>query len=152
MKPAEISEGYTISCDPALLNLDAVHGFISNSYWAKGISKSLVEKSIRNSLCWGVYFGREQVGVARVISDKATFAYLCDVFIAPEHRGKGLSKALVAAIKTHPDLQGLRRWMLITVDAHGLYEQFEFCKVPEPQRCYMEIIRHGIYEQQQQQQ
>jgi N-acetylglutamate synthase-like GNAT family acetyltransferase len=138
-------DGYTISCDPALLDLDVVHGFIANSYWAKGIPKALVEKSIRNSLCWGVYFKSAQVGFARVISDRATFAYLCDVFIASEHRGKGLSKALVAAIKTHPDLQGLRRWMLVTVDAHGLYAQFDFKTVTKPE-CHMEILRHGMYE------
>ncbi len=144
MKPVEIPAGYTISCDPALLNLDTVHGFLSNSYWARGIAKSLVEKSIRNSLCWGVYFGREQVGVARVVSDKATFAYLCDVLIAPQHRRKGLSKALVAAIKSHPDLQGLRRWMLVTIDAHGLYEQFDFTSVLHPE-CHMEIHRPGLY-------
>ena len=145
MSATSLPAGYAISCDPALLKLDAIHDFITNSYWAKGISQTLVEKSVRNSLCWGVYFGAEQVGFARVISDKATFAYLCDVFIAPGHRGKGLSKALVAAIKAHPDLQGLRRWMLVTVDAHGLYEQFEFSKVPDPHRNYMEIVRHGIY-------
>jgi len=145
MKSIETLEGYSISCDPALLNLDAVHAFLSNSYWAKGIPKALVEKSIRNSIAWGIYFGVEQVGFARVISDQATFAYLCDVFIAPDHRGKGLSKALVAAIKAHPDLQGLRRWMLITVDAHGLYEQFGFKNVPNPER-HMEIHRPGMYE------
>jgi len=137
--------GYIISCDPALLNLDAVHGFIANSYWAKGIPKALVEKSIRHSLAWGIYFGAEQVGFARVISDQATFAYLCDVFIASDHRGKGLSKALVAAIKAHPDLQGLRRWMLITVDAQGLYEQFEFKPVQKPER-HMEIHRQEMYQ------
>ena len=144
MKPIEPPAGYAISCDPALLNLDIVHGFIANSYWAKGIPKPLVEKSIRNSIAWGIYFGALQVGFARVISDKATFAYLCDVFIAPEHRGKGLSKALVAAIKAHPDLQGLRRWMLVTVDAHGLYQQFDFQPVENPER-HMEIHQPGLY-------
>ncbi len=144
MKPIEPPAGYSISCDPALLNLDTVHGFIANSYWAKGIPKTIVEKSIRHSIAWGIYFGAEQVGFARVISDKATFAYLCDVFIASEHRGKGLSKALVAAIKAHPDLQGLRRWMLVTVDAHGLYEQFDFKPVQNPER-HMEIHQPGLY-------
>jgi N-acetylglutamate synthase-like GNAT family acetyltransferase len=142
---------YAISDDPALLDLDAVHGFLVRSYWAKAIPRELAERSIRNSLCFGVYFDRKQIGFARVITDKATFAYLCDVFIAEEHRGRGLSKALVTAIKAHPELQGLRRWMLVTIDAQGLYEQFEFSKVAEPER-HMEIIRHGIYEQQQQQQ
>jgi GNAT superfamily N-acetyltransferase len=141
---SKLPSGYCISSDPALLNLDIVHGFIANSYWAKGIPKALVEKSIRNSIAWGIYFGALQVGFARVISDKATFAYLCDVFIAPEHRGKGLSKALVAAIKAHPDLQGLRRWMLVTVDAHGLYQQFDFQPVENPER-HMEIHQPGLY-------
>jgi len=117
---------------------------LSLHYSAKGIPKPLVEKSIRNSIAWGIYFGALQVGFARVISDKATFAYLCDVFIAPEHRGKGLSKALVAAIKAHPDLQGLRRWMLVTVDAHGLYQQFDFQPVENPER-HMEIHQPGLY-------
>lgn len=141
----DVPDGYTISCDPALLNLDTVHGFIANSYWAKGIPRELVEKSIRHSLAWGIYHSREQIGFARIITDQATFAYLCDVFIAEKHRGKGLSKALVAAIKAHPDLQGLRRWMLVTLDAHGLYEQFDFTAIAHPER-HMEIHRHGIYE------
>jgi GNAT superfamily N-acetyltransferase len=146
MSAVPIPEGYAISDDPARLDLDAVHGFLSRSYWAKNIPKAIVERSIRNSLCWGVYHGAKQVGFARIISDKATFAYLCDVFLVEEHRGRGLSKALVAAIKAHPDLQGLRRWMLVTVDAHSLYEQFGFTTVQQPER-HMEILRHGMYEQ-----
>lgn len=146
MTPIELPEGYQISTDPALLNLDVIHGFISQeSYWAKAIPRALIERTIQNSLCWGVYHGTVQVGFARVISDKATFAYLADVFILPEHRGKGLSKALVATILAHPDLQGLRRWMLITTDAQGLYEQFGFKPVPHPER-HMEIHRPGMYE------
>jgi N-acetylglutamate synthase-like GNAT family acetyltransferase len=147
----QLPGGYVISDDPALLDLDVVHGFLARSYWAKAIPRELAERSIRNSICFGVYLEGHEVGFARVISDKATFAYLCDVFISEEHRGRGLSKALVAAIKSHPDLQGLRRWMLVTIDAQGLYEQFDFAKVAQPER-HMEIIRHGIYEQQQQQQ
>jgi len=144
MEANSIPEGYVVSCDPALLDLDAIHGFLSQSYWAKSIPKLLVERSIKNSLCWGVYHEAKQVGFARIISDRATFAYLCDVFILPEHRAKGLSKALVAAIHQHPDLQGLRRWMLVTVDAHGLYEQFGFKTVAQPER-HMEIHRQGLY-------
>ena len=150
MPGVALPEGYTISDDPALLDLDIVHAFIANeSYWAKGIPKSLVERTVANSLCWGVYFDGKQVGFARVISDKATFAYLCDVFVASGHRGKGLSKALVATILAHPDLQNLRRWMLVTADAQKLYEQFGFTVAPQPDR-YMEIHRPGIYQQKEQ--
>ena len=145
MAEIALPEGYAVSCDPALLDLEAIHGFLSQTYWAKAIPKALVEKSIRNSLCWGAYHHGTQVGLARIITDKATFAYLCDVFVAEEHRGKGLSKALVAAIAAHPDLQGLRRWMLVTIDAHGLYEQFGFQTVAQPER-HMEISHHGMYE------
>ena len=145
MSLIELPAGYLISSDPALLNLDVIHGFISQSYWAKDIPRPLVERMIRNSLCWGVYHEASQVGFARVITDKATFAYLADVFVLPEHRGRGLSKALVATIRAHPDLQGLRRWMLITADAQGLYEQFGFKPVPHPER-HMEIHRPGMYE------
>lgn len=146
-----LPNGYAISDDPARLDLDFVHQSLARTYWAKAIPRELVERSIRHSLCFGVYGQEKQVGFARIITDKATFAYLCDVFIDEAHRGRGLSKALVAAIKAHPDLQGLRRWMLVTIDAHGLYEQFDFKTVSQPER-HMEIIRHGIYEQMQQQQ
>ena len=145
MAPIELPGGYLISSDPALLNLDVIHGFISQSYWAKDIPRPLVERMISNSLCWGVYHRSAQIGFARVITDKATFAYLADVFVLPEHRGHGLSKALVATIVAHPDLQGLRRWMLVTADAQGLYEQFGFKTVSQPER-HMEILRHGMYE------
>jgi N-acetylglutamate synthase-like GNAT family acetyltransferase len=138
-------EGYVISNDPARLDFNVIHGYLARSYWAKAIPKSLVERAIRNSLCWGVYHESGQVGFARIISDKTTFAYLCDVFVLEEHRGKGLSKALVAAIAADPDLQGLRRWMLVTVDAHGLYERFGFQAVKQPER-HMEILQHGMYE------
>jgi N-acetylglutamate synthase-like GNAT family acetyltransferase len=144
MSLIELPAGYLISSDPALLNLDVIHGFISQSYWAKDIPRALVERTLKNSLCWGVYHEASQVGFARVITDKATFAYLADVFVLPEHRGRELSKALVATIRAHPDLQGLRRWMLITVDAQGLYEQFGFKPVPHPER-HMEIHRPGMY-------
>jgi N-acetylglutamate synthase-like GNAT family acetyltransferase len=140
-----LPEGYAISCDPSQLDLDIIHGFISQSYWAKSIPRPLLERSIQNSFCWGVYHEGKQVGFARVITDKATFAYLCDVFILSGHRGHGLSKALVAAIVAHSDLQGLRRWMLVTIDAHGLYEQFGFKTVGQPER-HMEILRQGMYE------
>ena len=145
MTRIELPKGYVISSDPARLDLDVIHCFIAQSYWAKNIPRALVERTIQNSLCWGVYHEAIQVGFARVITDQATFAYLADVFILPEHRGKGLSKALVATILAHPDLQGLRRWMLVTVDAQGLYDQFGFNPVPQPER-HMEIHRPGLYE------
>jgi len=146
MTSADLPDGYEISCDPARLDLAVIHRFLAqDSYWAKSIPKELVERAVRNSLCWGAYYQGVQVGFARIVTDKATFAYLCDVFILPEHRGKGLSKALLSAIHLHPDLQGLRRWMLVTIDAQGLYEQFGFTAVKQPER-HMEISRHGIYE------
>lgn len=145
MSAAEFPEGYVISTDPGLLNLETIHGFIAQSYWANGMPKRLIEKMIRHSLCFGIYQGTSQVGFARIISDFTTFAYLADVFILPEHRGKGLSKALMQTIVVHPELQGLRRWMLVTLDAQGLYEQFGFKTVEHPER-HMEIHYPGMYE------
>jgi GNAT superfamily N-acetyltransferase len=140
----EMPRDYFISCDPARLDLGVIHDFLAQSYWAKSIPKALVERSIQNSLCFGVYHGAAQVGFARIVTDKATFAYLCDVFILPAHRARGLSKALVSAVVAHPELQGLRRWNLVTIDAHSLYEPFGFKAVAQPER-YMEILRHNIY-------
>ena len=115
-----------------------------HSYWAAGIPEETVRRAIEGSLCFGVYWGGRQLGFARIISDYATFAYLADVFITPEFRGLGLSKALMAFIVEHPKLQGLRRWMLATADAHGLYEQFGFKALARPERI-MEISRPDIY-------
>ncbi len=140
-----LPEGYTLSTDPARLDLNVIHGFISQSYWAKGMPRELVDRMVKNSLCFGVYHATGQVGFARVISDYTTFAYVADVFVLSEHRGRGLSKALVQAILAHPDLQQLRRWMLVTLDAHGLYEQHGFKPVAHPER-HMEIHQPGIYE------
>ena len=110
-----------------------VYEYLHNeAYWGKGIPRDVVERSIRNSLCFGVYHGQEMVGFARVISDYATFAYFRDVFVLPAHRGQGLSKRLMEAITEHPDLQGLRRFHLVTRDVHGLYSQFGFRAVEEP--------------------
>lgn len=145
---------YLISTDPERLDVDAIHGYLSRSYWSKGISKALVARSIASSLCFGVYDtetrgpspGRAaQVGFARVISDRATFAYLCDVYVLEEHRGRGPSKRLMSAVTEHPDVQGLRRFLLATRDAHGLYEQFGFSSLGRPQ-IFMEIARPGLYE------
>lgn len=128
-------EEFMISTDPALLNVDVIHGYLSNqSYWAQNVPKEIVQKSITNSLCFGLYFKGKQVGFARLVTDKATFAYLADVFILKEHQGKGLSKWLMEIIQSHPELQGLRRWMLGTRDAHGLYEQFGWTVLDEDSR------------------
>ncbi|WP_295902745.1 GNAT family N-acetyltransferase [uncultured Bdellovibrio sp.] len=135
---------YAISDDKNLLNLAAIHQFLSTCYWAMGIPKALIERSIEESLCFGVYYNKEQVGFARVITDKATFAYLCDVYILEAHRQKGLSKKMLTTIMKHPDLQGLRRFTLVTRDAHGLYKQFGFRELSTPDR-YMEIIKPNIY-------
>ncbi|SJZ68320.1 GNAT family N-acetyltransferase [Sediminibacterium ginsengisoli] len=126
------ADGYSISTDPALLNLEMIHHYLSaDSYWAQHIPADLLAKAIANSICFGVYLKEDQVGFARIVTDKASFAYLCDVFILPDHRGKGLSLRLMQAVHAHPELQGLRRWMLVTRDAHGLYSQFGWKTVPE---------------------
>jgi GNAT superfamily N-acetyltransferase len=129
----EISNGdYRISTDINKLNIALIHQYLSQeSYWAAGISQAVVEKSILNSLCFGVYYNDSQAGFARLITDRATFAYLGDVFILPDHRGKGLSKWLMQTIHAHPELQNLRRWWLGTKDAHGLYEQFGWTRITE---------------------
>ena len=138
------SDGYTISTDKCRLNLDVVHGFLSTCYWAAGIPRDTVERSIEESLVFGMYLASRQVGFARVITDFATFGYLADVFILKEFRGKGLGKALVEAIVFHQELQGFRRWLLGTRDAHGLYEKFGFKPLSAPERL-MEIWNADIY-------
>lgn len=126
---------YLISTDPGLLNIDVIHTYLSQqSYWAKNIPRNVVVKSVANSLCFGVYFQEEQIGFARLITDKATFAYLADVFIIDGHRKKGLSKWLMEIVQAHPEMQGLRRWMLGTRDAHSLYEQFGWTALDEETR------------------
>ena len=127
--------GYLISDDPARLDVDAVHAYLTGSYWAKGIPRNVVERSLVNSLSVGIYTPTGlQVGLARVISDYTTFAYLCDVYVLEPHRGHGLSKAAMRLLGTHPKLQGLRRMQLVTQDAHRLYEQFGFKVVEHPER------------------
>ncbi len=130
---------FTISTDRARLDREAIHAFLQTSYWAPEISRGIVDRSIENSLCFGVYEAGRQVGFARVVSDFATFAYLADVFVIPSHRGRGLSKWLVEIIRAHPDLQNLRRWNLATRDAHSLYERFGFRRPEHPERL-MEIV------------
>lgn len=137
---------FLISTDPARLDLDVIHNFLTNCYWARGIPREVVERSNARSLCFGVYDGDgTQVGFARVISDFATIAYVGDVFVVESHRGRGLSKWLMECITQHPALQDLRRWILTTRDAHGLYEQVGFAPVKFPER-YMERHDPNVYE------
>ena len=117
---------YEISTDKDRMDLEVIHTFLTHSYWAKGIPKATVQASIENSFCFGLFKDAEQVGLARVITDYATFAYLADVFVLESERGKGLGKMLIQHIMEHPRLQGLRNWTLATRDAHGLYVQFGF--------------------------
>jgi GNAT superfamily N-acetyltransferase len=135
---------YEISTDPVRIDAALVYEFLTNSYWAKGIPAETVKKSIENSIAFGIYFGRQQVGFARVISDLATFAYLADVFIVPDYRRRGLSRWLMECIVSHPDLQGLRRWMLATKDAHRLYAKFGFTSLKSPE-SWMEIHWPDVY-------
>jgi GNAT superfamily N-acetyltransferase len=137
---------FLISTEPARLDLNVIHGFLTNCYWAKGIPREIVARSIEHSLCFGVYDGSgAQVGFARVVSDFATVAYLGDVFILESHSGRGLSKWLMECMMRHSALQNLRRWILLTRDAHGLYAQFGFAPVSSPER-YMELHRPDVYE------
>ena len=126
---------YSISTDRSRLNLELIHDYLSNTaYWATGRSREVVATSIENSLPFGIYQGAAQVGFARIVTDYATFAWVADVFVLPEHRGRGLSKWLMEVVIAHPRLQGFRRWVLSTKDAHGLYERFGFIKLHRPER------------------
>jgi len=138
-------DGYTLSDDSARLDLDAVHAFLTESYWSPGIPRETVERATAGSLAVGLYApDGAQVGFARVVSDRATFAYLADVYVLDAHRGRGLGRWMVERILAHPDLQGLRRWLLTTQDAHGLYEQVGFVRAPFPER-FMVIDRPDLY-------
>ena len=137
---------YTISTNKAQLNVPFIHAFLTRSYWAQGIPMQTVQKAVEGSLCFGVYYREAQVGFARVITDSATFAYLADVFVIEEHRGKGLSKMLLQEVIDHPQLQGLRRILLATRDAHNLYKQFHFQPLPNPE-AWMQIHQPDIYKQ-----
>ena len=123
-----------ISTDPARLDVEAIHAFLAESYWAAGRTRAVVERSLAASLCFGAYDGARQVGLARVVTDRATFAYLCDVYVVDSHRGGGIGKRLMQAVVAHPDLHGLRRFHLVTRDAHGLYERFGFAPLAQPER------------------
>jgi N-acetylglutamate synthase-like GNAT family acetyltransferase len=145
MQTQQIRSEYEISNETDRLNVDVIHKFLAaDSYWALGIPRTIVERAIQNSLCFGVYHGTAQVGFARVVTDKATFALLADLFILEAHRGKGLSKWLMRCVVGHEDLQGLRRLLLLTSDAHGLYRQFGFEELGDPSR-FMEVLRQDIY-------
>jgi GNAT superfamily N-acetyltransferase len=135
---------YRLSTDPGRLDVDVIHGFLSRSYWAEGIPRETVERSIPHSLCFGVYHGAQQVAFARVVTDRATYAYLADVFVLEAHRGRGLAVWMMECIASHPDLQGLRRWTLGTRDAHGLYARFGFKSLACPER-YMERHDPDVY-------
>jgi GNAT superfamily N-acetyltransferase len=132
-----------VSTDPARLDLDVIHGYLERSYWARGIPRALVERSLRNSLGFGVYHGEELVGFARVVTDLATFAYIGDVFVLEPYRGHGLSKWLMECMVDHPDLKDLRRWHLVTRDAQDLYAKFGFAE-PATGR-HMERRRENPY-------
>jgi GNAT superfamily N-acetyltransferase len=141
-----VVEELRVSSERSEIDVALVHRFLSEeSYWAKGIPRALVEKSIANSLCFGGFLGGSQIAFARVVSDYATFAYLADVFVLPEHRGKGYSKILMAAVFAHPELQGLRRFSLATRDAQPLYAPYGFTPLAHPE-TFMERYVAGIYE------
>jgi len=135
---------YEFTTDTRRMDFAAIHGYLARSYWATGVPADVVRRAIENSLCFAVVLDRELVGFARVVTDKATFAYLADVFILEAHRGKGLSKRLMAFVLEHPDLQGLRRFLLATRDAHELYRRFGFKELAVPSRI-MEINDPDVY-------
>jgi GNAT superfamily N-acetyltransferase len=134
---------FLISTDPRLLDLPLIHDFLSGrSYWAAGRPEEVVRRSLDHSLCFGLYEGKRQVGLARVVTDRATFAWLCDVFVLEDYRGRGLAKWLLGCVLGHRDLQGLRRFLLATRDAHGLYGRYGFGPLSDPAR-FLEVFRPG---------
>lgn len=138
-------EGFTVTDNREDLDMETVHAFLRESYWAKGIPRSVMEKAVENSVCFGLYHDSKQIGFGRAVSDLATFAYLADVFVVPAYRGRGLGMWLVSCILAHPELQGLRRLLLATRDAHGLYERNGFALLSNP-GWFMEINDPGIYQ------
>lgn len=135
---------FTITDDQQLLDISLIHNFLHDSYWAKGIPLEILARALENSLCFGLFHNDKQIGFGRAITDRATFAYLSDVFIVEGYRDRGLRKWLVSCILQHPDLQGLRRWLLATLDAHGLYQHHGFMPLSQPER-FMEINAPDIY-------
>jgi GNAT superfamily N-acetyltransferase len=140
-----IRDPYRVSCDPRHLDRDFVARFLADTYWAKGIPPGIVRKSLEGSICFALLDGHAQIGFARVISDRATIAYLGDVFVVPEFRGKGLGTWLMECVFAHPELQGLRRWMLVTRDAHELYRKFGFRQLARPEG-FMELYNPEVYQ------
>ena len=132
---------FTISTDPARLDLDVICGFLKRAYWANTRPRERTERAIKNSLVFGVYESDKQIGVARVVSDYSIFAYLCDVFIHEDYRAHGLGKWLIESILRHPELKDMRRWVLVTKDAHGLYKQFGFTSIEDPEH-WMQLFEH----------
>lgn len=137
-------DGYQVSTDPGRLNLPVVHGFLRTAYWSEGIPRDVIERAMAGSLNFGLYRGSEQIGYARVVTDRATFAWICDVFVLEAARGRGLGRWLMTCVMGHPALQGLRRWMLATADAHDLYREFGF-EVPEDPERLMARRVQDIY-------
>jgi GNAT superfamily N-acetyltransferase len=136
---------FRVSTDPQALDVAAIHVSLTRSYWASGITREIVASSISNSLCFGLFDGSAQIGFARVISDRATFAYLCDVYVLEDYRGRGLGKWLIEVVTSHPDLRRLRRFVLATRDAHALYEKFGFTPLNKPE-IFMEIFSPDVYQ------
>lgn len=135
---------FTITTDPARIDRAAAHAFLTGSYWARGVPREVVDRSIENSIAFALFDGERQIGFARAVTDRATFAYLSDVYVLDEYRGRGLARWLVETVLAHPDLQGLRRWMLATRDAHGLYAKVGFTPLDAPER-FMEIFDPEVY-------
>jgi GNAT superfamily N-acetyltransferase len=146
MSSTDAASDYEISTDPARLDIGAMHAYLTRSYWSPGIPFATVERAARHSLCFGLYerSSGNQVGLSRVVTDYATFAYLCDVYVLEEHRGRGLGKFMMSAVMAHPALTGARRTMLGTRDAHGLYAQYGF-RAPPDDGVLMQILRPDMY-------
>jgi GNAT superfamily N-acetyltransferase len=136
--------GFHISTHAEEMDIDAIHAFLAGSYWAREIPKQLLAKALRGSLCFGLFEAAAQIGFARVVTDRATFAYLCDVYVLEVYRGRGLGRWLMEAVVAHPELQGLRRFVLATRDAHGLYQKLGFTALGRPE-IFMEINRPNLY-------
>ena len=135
---------FHITTDTGAMDVDAIHGYLSRSYWSEGIPKPLLQKAMAGSLCFGLLDGARQIGFARVVTDRATYAYLCDVYVLEDHQGRGVGTWFMRELMTHPDLQGLRRFGLVTRDAHRLYEKCGFTALNNP-GGHMEIVRQGLY-------
>src|SRR5215469_10979574 len=135
---------YEITSDPSRIDVEAAHAFLCKTYWSPGIPLAVVRKAIENSLCVAAFRAEKQIGFARAVTDRATFAYLADVYVLEKHRGRGLSRAMIEVLLSHPDLQGLRRLLLATRDAHGLYEKFGFQPLAKPDRI-MELHNPNVY-------